>query len=506
MSERFKRGELNEQLSFGLFDLESMIRPESFARVIAAFFAGATAESLPFKTSVPLKRGNKPYHPLDLMKLYLYGYRKGIRSSRKLEEQCYINLEVIWLLDGLKPDDKTISNFRKDNADAFEKCFCLFLEFCDQSGLLGKRVVGIDGTKMRAWNSRKHFLTEATQEEKIKYYKKEIQEYMDALEQEETAEEERERKHKELERMQLRVEELEQELCELKETGAHGTEDRDCRYMKMNNNGRNPGYNCQTAVDEKHHLVVGTYVTNESTDKKELYRMAREAKERLGVEELKVLADKGYFTGEELHQCKEENIHAIVSVPERRNKGTYGKENFQYHEEKDYYTCPSGRILSRHGKKTARYYNSKACEKCSQREQCTKGKKKIIESAEYEADLREAKSTYQEQKEEYKKRQNLCEHPFGTVKRGLGYDYYLTKGLKKVNTENVIHFLTYNVIRVVNIYVDQEKFPELLKELREKMKRIWDSLHLFMRINHKRSNYSTTLDNWQKIRTLYCAV
>lgn len=439
-----------------LIVLDQMVNENSFARVIHAFLSEAKPEYFNFKNASPKGIGNTPYNPLDLMALYLYGYRKSVCSSRKLQEQCRINLEVMWLLNGLVPDDKTICNFRTENKEGFEKCFLLFQKFCDAEGLFGKKVVSIDGTKIRASNGRKKMITQKGLEKKKKHYEKELNSYLAELNRNDGIEKNAEGKKEEI---QKKLEEVEEQLREVKETGGQALTDPDCRYMKMNNNGATPGYNCQTVVDEKNHLIVTGKVTNNPTDRNELHKMAKAAKEQLGVETLTALADTGYFTGEELKKCKEEKINPVVCPTESRNQDGYGKDAFLYEEKEDVYICPKGHRLTKHGKKTPQYYNEQACRECADREKCTKSQKKVIVPTEYEKELIEGKENYQKNIELYKKRQQLSEHPFGTIKRGLGRDHFLLRTLPKVEIENTLNNLTYNLIRVVNIYTGSETGP-----------------------------------------------
>lgn len=222
--------------------------------------------------------------------------------------------------------------------------------------------------------------------------------------------------------------------------------------MKANNNGTDIAHNIQIAVDNKEHLVVALDVTSSPADQGQLSNIAIKAKEELGVEEITALADKGYWNGEQLRECEENNITTIVSSPEEQGNQGYKKSNFKYKENEDSYVCPAGKTLNRMGKKERIYANFKECKICPFKEKCTKSKRgKRLLISENEEYLERARNRQLENMDLYKQRQMIVEHVFGTVKRALGYTYLLLRGNDKVKGESFLHFLIYNIKRVCNI-------------------------------------------------------
>lgn len=250
---------------------------------------------------------------------------------------------------------------------------------------------------------------------------------------------------------------------EMAATGAAeiSTTDSDARLMAVNNNGVEVSYNVQTAVDQKHKLIVDSEVISNAADQGQLSNIAKQAKEVLEVEEIKVLADKGYYSTHDLLECEAANIETYV--PKQRFTGNvdnteYQLDKFQYHKEKDLYLCPAGqelypgRIREVNGVKYQVYKNNRACKQCPVKDQCTKSPKgRTIHRNLEQGRLDEINRRLLENKTLYVQRQMIVEHPFGTVKRIWGYNCFLTRGLKSVGTENKLHFLAYNLRRAINI-------------------------------------------------------
>ena len=261
--------------------------------------------------------------------------------------------------------------------------------------------------------------------------------------------------------------------------------------MKANNNGTDVAHNVQIAVDSKEHLVVAIDVTSNPADQGQLGNMAKKAKEELGVEQITVLADKGYWNGEELKECEENNIKAIVSSPKEAGNRGYKKSDFKYIKAKDVYICPAGKELYRAGTKGRVYSNYKECKTCPYKKLCTKskrGKRLLInENEEY---LTKARKRQEENMELYKKRQMIVEHVFGTIKRDLGYTHLLLRGNEKVKGESFMHFLIYNIKRVCNI----RNIKEIIEAIQAKEKEIIAKciyiISFFKNISLKTQNYN----------------
>ena len=439
---------------------DEMISKDNPVRVLDAFVDSLDMKKMNFKNAdrQASLAGRPSYNPKHLLKLYLYGYFNGIRSSRKLAKECERNIEVFWLIDELKPDFRTISEFRKNNINNMKLVFKEFSILCDSLNLIGKEIEAIDGSKFRASNGRKKNYTKGKIEKQIKYYEENIEKYLDILDKQDNEETEskidinKEELQRKIEEAKKRIDELEELKEDVEANGEKSITDPDSRHMKASNNGTDIAHNVQIAVDSKEHLVVAVDVTSSPADQGQLSNMAIKAKEELGVEEITVLADKGYWNGEELKKCEENNITAIVSSPKEMGNQGYRKSDFKYNKGEDVYICPMGKELHRIKNKERRYANNKDCITCPNKDKCTKSKKgrqiKLTENDEY---LERAKNRQIENMDLYKQRQMIVEHVFGTIKRDLGFTHLLLRGNEKVKGESFMHFLIYNIKRVCNI-------------------------------------------------------
>jgi transposase len=457
----YKTGELvREQYTFMPFNFDELIAEDNIVRVIDEYVEKLelTEQKIKYARTTG-NLGNRPYNPRQMLKLYLYGYYNGIRSSRKLERETTRNIEVMWFMDKLQPNFRTISDFRKDHIDIMKEIFGAFSELCDELGLIGKEIEALDGSKFRACNARRKNLTKGKLEKQIEHYEKQADEYMKLLDEEDKKEENTNDKVKaskeeikeKIEHAKKRIDELKAEKEDVEKNGEKSLTDPDSRHMKASNNGTDIAHNVQIAVDGKHDLVTVVDVTSSPADQGQLYRMGKKMKKILGVKKITVLADKGYYTGEDLRRCARNRIKAVVAVPEKKDS-RYGKDKFEYNKEKDIYTCPLGEELYRTGKQDAVYKNPKACRVCKLINECTKNKRgrQIVRNKNEEI-LERANRRYAKNKELYKRRQEIVEHVFGTVKRAFGYTYFLLIGNRKVKGEAFMFFLSYNMKRVSNI-------------------------------------------------------
>jgi len=448
--------------------VDDYITQDNPARVIEAFVNSLDMQELGFQRAEPNNVGRPPYDPRDLVKLYLYGYLNKIRSSRRLETESARNLELIWLLQGLKPDFKTIADFRKDNAKALKKLFRQFTLLCKEWELYGKEVIAIDGSKFRASNSKRNNFNKKKLERSLKYIDEKINEYMNRLNAND--QDEADVHVPTIEEIQNRIKELESRKAkyttmqeQMKKTGATevSTTDPDCRLMAANNNGVEVSYNVQTAVDQKHKLIVDSEVINNPADQGQLSSLAKQAKEVLEVDSIKVLADKGYYSSKDLVECETNKIETYIPKPKATgniSNPAFQSDKFKYDKEQDAYLCPSGQLLyaSRikedKGVKYQVYKNNRACRSCHLKDQCTKAERgRTISRNLAQPLLDEIDQRTRENKELYMQRQMIVEHPFGTIKRIWGFNYFLTRGLESVKAENKLHLLAYNMRRVINI-------------------------------------------------------
>lgn len=465
---RYVEGENRNQISLEPMCLDDMIPADAEVRSLEIIIEKMEIRSLGFAYSETKATGRKPYNPEDMFKLYAYSYFNGIRSSRKIERECYRNIELMWLLNELKPDFKTIADFRKNNKTAIKEAFKKFSLLCCELGLIGKEIVAVDGSKFRASNSRLSYHTEKKLDEKIKHHTKTAEQYIKLLdacdgEEKEQPKYTREELTDKIDKINKRLNELNVLKVKVVESGTIYETDKDSKMMKTNNHGVDICHNVQIAVDDKNHLVVAVDVTSEAIDKEQLHNISSQAKENLETDELTAIADKGYYSALQFKKCADDNITPIVSKSSQSFHATspgFEKESFVYDEERNVYVCPLGILLSpckqrpdksQKWKDFINYANPAACRECSQKDKCTSSKYRTIQDKPFEKYAREVDRRTKENLEMYRKRKQLVEHPFGTVKRAMGFSYFLTRGNENVRVESLLHFFAYNLKRVINI-------------------------------------------------------
>lgn len=497
---RIIQGSSRQQMQFG--SLDEQIAADNPVRIIEAFVEKLDAGQLGIKLQqkqVKIKAGGAPrFDDKLLLKVYLYGYLNKIRSSRKLEQECNRNIELRWLMQELVPNYHTIADFRKNHSQALKNLFKLYVYFLDELNLLGKQTIGIDGSKFRAVNSSKNNYNQkkidkhqAMIDEKADRYLKEL----DELDKNETDDsglsyrkEEVEATLQKLVERKIRYDCLQQQLQHTEEKQM-STTDADSRALIINKNIVEVSYNTQAAADAKHNLIVHAEATN-INDGKALHRAAVQAKENMGLKKencIDVLADKGYHTGAELKQCHDDNIETFAAFKEQPSvkhlQKEFLSEQFIYNSQTDSYTCPAGETLTtlgtlHHKKGDAgetsyrfKTYRTNACKNCSLKSNCTKLNKRIIQRSEYQNAVDRNNKNIRENPDYYKRRQTICEHPFGTIKRQWGYTYTLMKGLQKVNGEMNLIMLVYNIKRTLSI-LGFEKMMEALQSWKPDYSRI----------------------------------
>ena len=302
--------------------VEDYVGENHQVRALDAYVDTLDLGSLGFKhTETGTVAGQPPYNPWAMLKLYLYGYQHGIRSSRKLEAETRRNLEVIWLVKGMRPSYKSIADFRKDHVAQLREVNRDFVLLCRELSLFGGEEVAVDGSFFSADASKASIHTEAYIDKGLEQIERKIEEYQKALEEADAADE------------KAQVSSVEEDARLLRKQG-----------QKV------AGYNAQIAVDSKHKLVVTEDVIQNSTDHHQLAGMLVETKRRLGVEGLTGLADGGYYESMELKRCEDEDITVYVPVPDTgagtRRRGRYSVDEFTYDAEGDHYYCPQGKRLT----------------------------------------------------------------------------------------------------------------------------------------------------------------
>jgi transposase len=465
---RFIEGESRTQSALLPACLDDYVVEDNPVRVIDVFVDELDLGKLGFAAVAPLATGRPAYHPSMLLKLYLYGYLNRVQSSRRLERETQRNLEVMWLMGRLMPDFKTIANFRKDNGGAIRSVCRQFVVLCRQLELFSLEVVAIDGSKFKAVNNRDRNFTSAKMQRRLQQIEESIDRYLSQLD---TADrqEPSEGQAKKRTRLQDKIATLKQQMQQLKELEARMLEapdkqisltDPDARSMATSGKGTGIlGYNVQTAVEAKHHLIVAHEVTNVGHDRGQLSAMAQSARHATGIKALAVVADRGYFDGEEIRACDQAGITTFVPKPltsGSKAEGRFGKQDFVYIAQDDEYRCPAGqRLIKRFQTVEAgmslHVYWSSQCAACPMKAQCTPGRERRIRRWEHEAIIDAMQARLDADPEKMSVRRQTVEHPFGTIKLWMGWTHFLTKTLARVSTEMSLHVLAYNIKRVIKI-------------------------------------------------------
>jgi transposase/transcription elongation factor Elf1 len=447
--------------------LEDYIGEENPVRFIDVFIEGLDLSEMGFGRAIAKETGRPPYDPGDLLRLYVYGYLNRTRSSRQLEREAGRNVELMWLMRKLRPDFKTIADFRKDNPQALKKVCREFTLWCKRLELFGGELVAIDGSKFGAVNSPKRNFTEKKLRRMIREIEDKIDQYLKDLDRQDKQEAgrqslSREQLKEKIEGYKGRRAQYEELKSDLEHSGESqiSLTDPESRSMRVGH-GVEVSYNVQIVVDQKNKLLVEHEVTNEVIDLGQLSTMAKKAKEMLGVEALEVVADRGYYNGEEVKACEQSGITAYVpksNTSSNLKRGLFTKEDFIYEPDKDCYRCPAGKELSYRYQsleqgRQMRTYQISGCKSCGLKSQCSINKKGIraIKRWVDEAILEAMARRIAENPEKIELRKNLAEHPFGTIKRAMNQGYFLMRGLTKVGTEMSLTILAYNLKRVINI-------------------------------------------------------
>ena len=462
---RFIEGVDRSQTTLFPERLEDWVIEDNPVRVIDVFVDELDLGALGFDRVVPLWTGRPAYHPSGLLKLYIYGYLNRVQSSRRLEREAGRNVEVMWLTGRLVPDHKTIADFRKDYGKAIREVCAEFVSICRGLDL---SCVAIDGAKFKAVNARDKNFTRAKMKRRLEQIEESVTRYLHQLDSADRQEASLARETK-IERLNDKIVKLKEEMHRLKVLEAEmlaapaqqlSLTDPDARSMATSSRGSGMvGYNVQIAVDTKHHLIPTHEVVNEGTDRSQLSPMSKRAKEDLGTDTLDVVADRGYFDGDEILACDRAGITVTLPKPQTsgvKAKGRYGKQDFRYVAADDIYICPAGERLVYHftnvekGRTLHRYWTN-ACRDCAIKHLCTTAKERRITRWEHEPVLEAVERRLDENPDKMRTRRQTAEHPFGTFKLWMGYTHFQMKTLKNVRTEMALHVLAYNIKRVINI-------------------------------------------------------
>lgn len=462
--------------------LDRYVSQENEVRFVDAFVDTLDLVQLDFTHSEPSDEGRPSYDPKDLLKLYLWGYLNGVRSSRKLERECQRNLELIWLMKKLNPDFRTIADFRKENVDRIRSVFREFVSFLQDVDLVEGKFVSLDGSKIRAYNASKRNFNAAYLASRLKRIEERVERYLKELERNddeiddddddddvELIKKRNDYLRAKLERLKKNKRELEEIRRTMEEAGKREISLTDPESREMKNNGRvEVCYNSELSVDSKEKMIVNYDVTNEPTDEKQLAPMARSTKEVLGVDRLGVTADAGFANMVQIKECVDDGITPYLPATKLdggrmgrpRPDPSFGKEKFVYDADRDVYICPAGHQLTLRYTKLTRtgsvkkvgVYRTGACATCPFRAKCTSNKRgRSIERWEHQDIIDQVVRRARLEPEKLEERMKLAEHPFGTIKRAFNMGYFLLGGLRKVRGEMGFTVIAYDMRRALNV-------------------------------------------------------
>ncbi len=458
----FIKGEDRFQATLFPERLDEYVAEDSAVRVIDVFLDDLDLSGLGFKTQ-PNDTGRPAYHPSTMLKLFVYGYLNRVQSSRRLEIEAQRNVELMWLTGRLAPDFKTIADFRKDNGEAIRLVCREFVMLCKKLNLFANAFVAIDGSKFKAVNSRDRNFTRAKMKRRLMEVDASIERYLEKL----AAADQAEPAEDKTRTLEDKVAAMRKEMARLKKLEARmlnapdkqiSLTDPDARSMKTRGTGI-VGYNVQTAVDTKHHLIVAHEVTNKGSDRRQLANMAKQAKSVIDTEELTAVADRGYYRGEDILDCDKANIETYLPKPQtsgNQAKGQFGRDAFRYIAKDNEYECPAGLRLVQHSTtqdkgRTLHLYWTYKCRYCDIKAQCTSGVHRKMSRWEHEEVLDAAQKRLDQNPDMMRIRRTTVEHPFGTLKAWMGSTHFMTKTLDRVSTEMSLHVLAYNMKRMMNI-------------------------------------------------------
>ena len=459
------KGQPRHQSTLFPESIDDFVTEDNPVRVIDMFVDHLDLLDLGFETVNPKLTGRPGYHPSTMLKLYIYGYLNRIQSSRRLEKESHRNVELMWLLERLRPDFKTIANFRKDNGKGIKNVCRKFVELCRQLNMFEDSVFAIDGSKFKAVNNKSKNYTPAKVQAHIERTEKSIQQYLSQMDTKDGDE-----KDIDTTVSTSKLAWLEQRLVELKALEIQVNEhpdkqvsqtDPDARLMKTQHMQRQVCYNVQSAVDTKHHLIVEHDVTM-TTDRGQLTLVAEQVQKTLGKQDITIIADKGYFSRNDIKATQDLGMTANVPQTDTSGsakKGIFNKSLFKYDKDKDLYICPAGeelphrRNVTEDGLEQKVYVNFYACRDCSIRDKCTKSLKepRKMRRWAHEEEIDAMQQRLDDNPKISVLRRQTVEHPFGTIKMWMGATHFLMKRRKNVSIEMNLHVLAYNLKRMMTI-------------------------------------------------------
>jgi transposase len=445
--------------------IDDFVTEDNPIRVIDVFVDQLDLLELGFEAVNAKLTGRPGYHPSTMLKLYIYGYLNRIQSSRRLEKESHRNVELMWLLERLRPDFKTIANFRKDNGKGIKNVCRKFVELCRQLNMFDESVFAIDGSKFKAVNNKSKNYTPSKVQFHIDRVEKSIEKYLSQMDTKDGDEKDIDTtvsasKLAWLEARLVELKALEKEVNEHPDKQVSQT-DPDARLMKTHHMERQVCYNVQSAVDTKHHLIVEHDVTM-TVDRGQLTLVAAQVQKTLGKKNITIIADKGYFSRNDIKATQDLGMTANVPQTDTSGsakKGIFNKSLFKYDKNKDIYICPAGeelphrRNVTEDGLEQKVYVNHIACRDCTIRAKCTTSLKEprkmkrwihehVIDAMQQRLDGNPDIPVLRKQ---------TVEHPFGTIKMWMGATHFLMRRKKNVSIEMSLNVLAYNLKRMMTI-------------------------------------------------------
>lgn len=447
--------------------VEDYVGPDNPVRFIDAFVDQLDLAELGFVRTRPERTGRPGYRPGDLLKLYIYGYLNRVRSSRRLEAETHRNLEVIWLLRQLRPDFKTIADFRRENSKAFKQVFREFVVLCRDLDLYGRELIAVDGTRIKAVNNKDRNFTKASLDKLIQQSDERLDKYLGQLDTGDGDDQgaprtsQAENLEEKIANIRARRDQLRSYRAELQASGEDqiSLTDPDARAMaRMTKVG--VGYNIQIAVDAKHNLIAEQHVTNKVLDYGHLTETAKAAKDILEAKTPDIVADRGYFQAEDIDACEQAGMIPFVPKPDRgpaKRQGLFPKEHFNFDPERDGYVCPGGRFLRLRSVRKERqteirmYTGHGVCRGCALKVSCTKSDFRQLSRYANEAALERMAERVAARPELQDIRRQSVEHPFGSIKQWMNQGAFLMRRLENVRAEFSLTALAYNIRRAITL-------------------------------------------------------
>lgn len=491
-----------------LISFKDFVPENSPVRLIDAFVSHLDLDKLEFVLYSHSAPGQQPYDRADLLKLHIYGYINGIRSSRRLATEAARNVELIWLTNNCCPGKSCIADFVKQNKRALKKTFKQFIDFLKFSGFIKAKAVAIDGTKIRAQNSRNKYYSTKKIDATISYFNGQMDKYLHELK---SAEGENDIDPQAVLQLKKKINDYKAKLDEYYDTKKNMEDnnlsqvtltDPDSRMMSSHGNS-DISFNMQTAVDSENSLIIASDVVSDVNDTNQLENMVNNASENLETVPEASIADMGYFNAEQISNCENLGTKVFVKRPKTKNStniSEFSADKFTFVPEKNIYICPMGKELTftrylrkkknkddPHSSIVGLEYSCSSCANCPYLDKCTSSVdgRRITRNV-YQDTLDIVQKRFDDNPEMYTLRKSVVEHPFGTIKRSLGYTYFLRRGLESVRTEATLICLAYDFKRLGNI----AKIPDILDKMKEYFLRFKHFLFNFIFPYKKIINFS----------------